>query len=523
MQRGGFLFLAVVVVLGPYAEGQPTANAEQACGPYWGATDVQGSSGNISSPGYPGPYPSNADCAWRIMVEEGKRIVIVFKALDIEHHGACSYDYLQIHDEAYMTAASLAKVCGNTLPPSVTSSGNNVLLIFRSDRSVGGVGFDIEWSAECLPGLISCGDICIGQSKKCNLTKDCIDWEDESEECLEQGLGANASLKNAELRGDLHCNSTSMSVTFSRDELSGPNVTSLRLRDPSCTAVLNNTHVTFSTALDECGTSFYKSVRWTFSCHYVRDDTVSTGPLFPVPAPSVIVINGEGTFTFRMELYRTDGFLQPYSQGEFPVEVGVNDQVYFGITAEASISGLVLFVENCRATPTSNKEDPTQYYIIQDGCETDDTLREYPSEESASARFGFSAFKFNNNPQPYVYLHCDVMVCLENNGGSRCDQGCVGARRRRRETAGAGIEGRTSLVQGPIVLVQDSDTNGALNIWIAVVASVAVGLAVVVMATAGCLWLCKRQKPRKDVEGHSNFVCTLKRGGKVGPVNSAPY
>ncbi|XP_066288210.1 low-density lipoprotein receptor-related protein 12-like isoform X2 [Branchiostoma lanceolatum] len=199
MQGGGFLFLAVVVVLGPQAEGQPTANTEQACGrgrvdgSYMG---VQGLSGNISSPNYPNMYPGNINCAWRIMVDEGQRIVIVFKALDIEDHGQCSYDYLRIRDGAGTTAASLAKVCGHTLPPSVTSSGNNVLIIFRSDASVVGKGFNIEWSAECLPSLISCGDICIHQSKKCNLTKDCIDWEDENEECLSRGLRANASLKN---------------------------------------------------------------------------------------------------------------------------------------------------------------------------------------------------------------------------------------------------------------------------------------------------------------------------------------
>ncbi|XP_066288209.1 CUB domain-containing protein 2-like isoform X1 [Branchiostoma lanceolatum] len=158
MQGGGFLFLAVVVVLGPQAEGQPTANTEQACGrgrvdgSYMG---VQGLSGNISSPNYPNMYPGNINCAWRIMVDEGQRIVIVFKALDIEDHGQCSYDYLRIRDGAGTTAASLAKVCGHTLPPSVTSSGNNVLIIFRSDYSVGGEGFDIEWSAEDLPGLIS--------------------------------------------------------------------------------------------------------------------------------------------------------------------------------------------------------------------------------------------------------------------------------------------------------------------------------------------------------------------------------
>ncbi|XP_078577514.1 tolloid-like protein 2 [Branchiostoma floridae x Branchiostoma japonicum] len=160
---------------------------------------ISGLSGAISSPGHPAMYPPNSACAWRIMVDEGQRIVIVFNALEIEHHAQCSYDYLQIRDGSEPTAPSLSKVCGNSMQSPVTSSGNNVLINFRSDTSVGGEGFNIEWSVECLPTLISCdySATCINQSKTCDLIKDCNDWTDEGADCLEQGLGAYAALKNA--------------------------------------------------------------------------------------------------------------------------------------------------------------------------------------------------------------------------------------------------------------------------------------------------------------------------------------
>eukprot|EP00058_Branchiostoma_floridae_P022577 XP_002608067.1 hypothetical protein BRAFLDRAFT_120929 [Branchiostoma floridae] len=199
--EGEFLFVAVVLVLSGHTEGQTTvANAEQGCGRADGGYMViRGLSGAISSPGHPAMYPSNSVCAWRIIVDEGQRIVIVFNALDIEVDAQCRYDYFQIRDGSEPSAASLAKVCGNSLPSPVTSSGNNVLITFRSDDSVGGEGFGIEWSVECLPTLISCdySATCINQSKTCDLINDCNDWTDEGADCLEQGLGAYAALKNA--------------------------------------------------------------------------------------------------------------------------------------------------------------------------------------------------------------------------------------------------------------------------------------------------------------------------------------
>ncbi|XP_078597034.1 uncharacterized protein LOC144873499 isoform X2 [Branchiostoma floridae x Branchiostoma japonicum] len=308
----------------------------------------------------------------------------------------------------------------------------------------------------------------------------------------DQCLMCLACQKEPEIQGVVSCNSTSMWVSFRRDDLVRHDESSMHLQDPSCTADVNVTHVIFSTALNECGTTalendttnkivYTNSVfapllqstpdggnvitrttkdRWTFSCHYVRDDSVAVGSLFPVPAPSVVVLHGDGTFTFNMNLYPSDSFSQPYTQSDFPVEVSVTDDVYFGISVETTGSGLVLFVDNCRATPSSTTGGSTEYYIIQDGCHQDDTLQAFTTASATSAHYGISAFKFTNESLPYVYLHCDVMVCLENNPGSRCDQGCLGARRRKRAADG-GVEERATLVQGPILVLVPDETPDA--------------------------------------------------------------
>ena len=55
-----------------------------------------GTSGTITSPGYPGSYPINRTCVWTIRVPAGNNIKLVFSFLDLEHHPNCSYDYLEV-------------------------------------------------------------------------------------------------------------------------------------------------------------------------------------------------------------------------------------------------------------------------------------------------------------------------------------------------------------------------------------------------------------------------------------------
>ncbi|XP_019633983.1 PREDICTED: uncharacterized protein LOC109477302 [Branchiostoma belcheri] len=358
-----------------------------------------------------------------------------------------------------------------------------------------------------------------------------------------------------EIRGDLYCNSTTMSVSFLRDSLAGHDVPSMHLRDPSCTAEVNDTHVTFSSALGECGTTaaengttnkiiytndVFASLlesstygadvittttddRWTFNCHYVRDDSVAVGSLFPVPPSSVVILHGDGSFTFSMSLYRSDRFSQPYTQSDFPVEVTVSEDMYFGISMEAAVSGLVLFVDNCKATPSSTPGGSTQYYIIQDGCHQDDSLQEFPSTSATSAHYGISAFRFTNESLRHVYLHCDVMVCLENNSGSRCDQGCVSSRRRRRATEDR-VEERVTLVQGPIVVAPDETPDGVPNTWVSAAAGPSAAAAVVLIAivTGICLRRAKRKNAIKDVEGHNNLAFVNTSSKPAETVSSAP-
>ena len=59
--------------------------------------DLTAEYGSISSPGFPGKYPTNRDCYWNINVAPGKRIALNFISVMLEEHPTCRYDYLEVN------------------------------------------------------------------------------------------------------------------------------------------------------------------------------------------------------------------------------------------------------------------------------------------------------------------------------------------------------------------------------------------------------------------------------------------
>ncbi|XP_068604308.1 cubilin [Brachionichthys hirsutus] len=116
---------------------------------------VTAPAGEIHSPMYPSSYPNNADCSWVISVDPNHRVFFNFSDLDIEHHSSCSWDYVAIYDGPAMSSALLARVCGTSLPPSITSTQNTIYVRFRSDSSRSHRGFSARFSAVCGAAIVT--------------------------------------------------------------------------------------------------------------------------------------------------------------------------------------------------------------------------------------------------------------------------------------------------------------------------------------------------------------------------------
>ncbi|XP_049729509.1 deleted in malignant brain tumors 1 protein-like [Elephas maximus indicus] len=99
-------------------------------------------SGQFSSPFYPGNYPNNARCIWDIEVHSNYRVTVVFR--DVQLESGCNYDYIEVFDGPYPSSPLIARVC-NGVSGSFTSSSNFMSVRFISDGSVTRKGFQAEY------------------------------------------------------------------------------------------------------------------------------------------------------------------------------------------------------------------------------------------------------------------------------------------------------------------------------------------------------------------------------------------
>ncbi|XP_048417522.2 cubilin isoform X2 [Stegostoma tigrinum] len=104
--------------------------------------------GTISSPGYPTDYPHGAKCIWYISVQPGNVIRLTFDFFNLEYHMNCAKDYVEVFDNGTIFYGRLiGRFCGRSVPPSVTSSGSLMSLLFVSDSSIAIQGFAASYDS----------------------------------------------------------------------------------------------------------------------------------------------------------------------------------------------------------------------------------------------------------------------------------------------------------------------------------------------------------------------------------------
>lgn len=95
--------------------------------------------GEVTSPLYPKPYPSDLETTTVITVPTGYRVKLVFWQFDVEPSEGCFYDYVKISADK----KTLGRFCGQQDSPQgnppgrkeFMSQGNKMLLTFHTDFS----------------------------------------------------------------------------------------------------------------------------------------------------------------------------------------------------------------------------------------------------------------------------------------------------------------------------------------------------------------------------------------------------
>uniref|UniRef100_A0A665XBY8 Cubilin-like n=1 Tax=Echeneis naucrates TaxID=173247 RepID=A0A665XBY8_ECHNA len=115
---------------------------------------LQGDQGDLMTPGFPEQnYLNDALYQWRITVPEGERVRLTFTSFDLVPE-VCG-DFVQVYDDNESDITSMkGKFCGQKIPKPVQSSGNTMVVRFKSDSSLNLKGFKATYTKFSLPPVV---------------------------------------------------------------------------------------------------------------------------------------------------------------------------------------------------------------------------------------------------------------------------------------------------------------------------------------------------------------------------------
>ena len=133
------------------------------------------------SPNHPNDYPSSIQCVWLIDLGLGHKFTLTFHEFELEKKEDCSYDWVSVREGNTDTSPEIMHVCGDLLPPTITSEGP-IRIYFKTDTDSEFSGFHMtyetqgrmrEKSKRKLPVSILRGCASIGNQRSISAIKQC--------------------------------------------------------------------------------------------------------------------------------------------------------------------------------------------------------------------------------------------------------------------------------------------------------------------------------------------------------------
>ncbi|KAL4698565.1 hypothetical protein H8959_011222 [Pygathrix nigripes] len=392
------------------------------------------------------------NCTWTIERPENKSIRIIFSYVQLDPDGSCESENIKVFDGTSSNGPLLGQVCSkNDYVPVFESSSSTLTFQIVTDSA------RIERTVFVFYYFFSPNTYYANSYR---------------------GFSASYTSIYAESINttSLTCSSDRMRVIISKSYLEAfnSNGNNLQLKDPTCRPKLSNV-VEFSIPLNGCGTirkvedqsitytniitfsasspseviTRQKHLQIIVKCEMEHNSTV--GMIYVTEDDIIQNQNALGKYNTSMALFESDSFEKTIL--ESPYYVDLNQTLFVQVSLHTSDPNLVVFLDTCRASPTSDLASPT-YDLIKSGCSRDETCKVYPLF-GHYGRFQFNAFKFLRSLSS-VYLQCKVLICDSSDHQSRCNQGCVS--RSKRDISS--YKWKTDSIIGPIRLKRDRSASG---------------------------------------------------------------
>ncbi|CAL1525987.1 unnamed protein product [Lymnaea stagnalis] len=105
--------------------------------------------GEIASPQWPEQYPPGLSCAWTIEAPPSAKITLKFTTIDLDSqsYGGCTdqHDYIEVIDGPTTSDNRAARYCAHESPAPIVSTGNFLLITFKTDGFVQRTGFHASY------------------------------------------------------------------------------------------------------------------------------------------------------------------------------------------------------------------------------------------------------------------------------------------------------------------------------------------------------------------------------------------
>lgn len=102
--------------------------------------------GILKSEHYPMNYENNLNCQWNIRVREDHFILLDFLDFKLEDSTNCTADFLEIKENMLNNSIVLYRGCGFTIPSRIQSTGNDIVITFKTNRNRVFQGFKLNFT-----------------------------------------------------------------------------------------------------------------------------------------------------------------------------------------------------------------------------------------------------------------------------------------------------------------------------------------------------------------------------------------